>query len=213
MLLLAAMGLAVNTARAFPLIVNQVQLATQDEWVIPENVHEVGVIPAFQPYPDELITSLTIGETSFVPCRANYFPGLPNMEVQMVNLTGRDWTQVYYVADFGFPDLTFVSNFDELVGEGPFGFPWLAFKIDNYGENRPLTYESMTQDNVWEAGEEWRFVLQNYFNGWSGQPHQFGSLHIASGSVGDRDSTGSILVIPEPGWSFLAWGSPAWAPP
>jgi hypothetical protein len=198
-LLLAAVGLAVNSARAFPLIVNQLELPAQDDWLIPERVHEVGVIPAFAPYPEETITSETLGETSFVPCPANYFPGLPNMLVRMVNTTGNDWKQVYYVAD-GPLELTFVSNFDELVGEG---FPWLAFKIDSVGENTPLVFESIAQDNIWEAGEEWRFVLQNYFNSWDGPPSAFGSLHIASLSVGDRTSTGSILV-PEPAWGFVA---------
>jgi len=207
LLVLAALGAVVITARPYELQIYQIPNPMQDDWVIAPpppgsaTIHELGNAPAFPP--DELIDSWTVGVDPYVPCPASDFPGVPNIRVAMVNLTGKAWDTVYYVADWG---LTFVSNMDEFVGQAGTAPPWLAFKIDSLGENTPLVLESMIADNIWQPGERWEFILQDYWNSAGGLAHQFGSMGIAAGSVGDNIpggvvSTGSILV-PEPAWGF-----------
>lgn len=160
----------------------------QDTWVIEGPAHELGVgFPQTQ-----LITSANLGEVTFNPCPVDKEAGL-NFQIQIQNLTGQDWADVYYVAD---PE-TMLSNVDELMGEIGFS-SWLAFKIDNVGLNTPLVSESMITDNIFQAGEIWEFVIQDYVNTAGGPPEALDSLGIAGASMGWPPSTGSIVAIPEP---------------
>jgi hypothetical protein len=204
---LVGAGLLAISVWSEPVSVYQFQNPMQDDWKIAEPdgsvlMHELGT--GFPP--GELIESWTVGSTDFSPCPASELgPGVANVVVGMLNLTGKAWRDVYYVADW---DLTFVSNFDELVGQWGTVPPWLSFKIDSLGENQPLISESLIVDNIWQAGETWEFVLQDYLNTVGGAAHLFGSWGLAAGSVADNDpatiiSTGSIIV-PEPSWGFLA---------
>jgi len=82
-----------------------------------------------------------------------------------------------------------------------------AFKIDKVGVNTPLVAEvGGVIPGVFEPGETWDFVIQNYFNQIGLPPSLFGSLClVGSFSVGDPISTGSIIAIPAPG-AFLLGG-------
>ena len=63
----------------------------------------------------------------------------------------------------------------------------------------------MTPDAVFEPGETWEFVIQNYTNTNGLPPNAFRSWNMAAGmgqvggqSGGDTVSSGSIIAIPEP---------------
>jgi len=160
----------------------------QDAWVLQGWVHELGVgFPQTQ-----LIASSNLGEVSFNPCPTDKAGGV-NFQIQIINLTGQDWEEVYYVAD---PE-TLLTNVDELLGETGFN-SGLAFKIDFVGANQPLVSESIANDGIFQAGEVWEFVIQDYFNSLGGSPEAFDSTGIAAASTGWPPSTGSIVAVPEP---------------
>ena len=80
-----------------------------------------------------------------------------------------------------------------------------AFNIDNFGANTPLVYESMVSDNIFQAGEIWEFVIQEYssslglsealLNSWDSNNNRG---QVAGASAGGPPSSGSIIAIPEP---------------
>jgi hypothetical protein len=177
-------------------LANPVQVFTdpdvrQDDWVINGWVEELGVgFPT-----DELISAQDLGVTSYIPCPVDYSgAGLANVLVEIQNLSGRVWTELYYVAD---PN-TSLSNMDEYMGQvGTIGFG-LAFRIDAAGLNTPLVSESMTADGIFELGEFWTFVIQEYDHP-TLSASALGSLGVAGASNGsDPLSSGSIIAIPEP---------------
>lgn len=180
-------------ANARPVDVFTTSDIRQDDWVLEGPAHELGVgFPA-----NQLITSVNLGPVAFDPCPVDKEEGL-NFQIQIQNLTGYDWTDVYYVAD---PE-TMLTNVDELMGEVGFS-AWLAFKIDNVGLNQPLVSESMIVDNIFQAGEIWEFVIQDYSNALGGPPEAFDSIGIASASTGWTPSTGSIVAVPEPATAMM----------
>ena len=71
-------------------------------------------------------------------------------------------------------------------------------RIDWVGVNTPLVYESMVVDNVFQAGETWEFIIQDYTNQLGGPPTPFDSVGIAGLSGGWPPSTGSIIGSPVP---------------
>jgi len=167
----------------------------QDPLVIPEyGLHELGnkhQTPT--PFPDdEWITSVW-EPTDDRSCFQEGYADLPqpNALVWITNMTGLLWTDVWYVGD---PD-TFLTNHDGWVNGG------LAFKIDNIGINRPLVFETMNPDLVFEPGETWAFIIQDYANPLP--PSAFGSIGVGVFSMGDPFSSGSIIAIPAPGAILL----------
>ena len=102
-------------------------------------------------------------------------------------MTNSFWSEINYVAD----PVTTLQNYDGRVnGE-------LAFWIDNIGINVPLTYESLNQNLIFEPGETWTFVIQDYMNALGGPASAFDSLGVPS--AGWPPSTGSIVaLVPEP---------------
>jgi hypothetical protein len=139
--------------------------------------------------PGELIAT---SETPIkvIPCPRDYDSGGPlNIEVTMTNLTGKYGYKVAYVKD---PETT-ITNDDLLLINGQ-----EAFLIDKVGLNKPLFFESMTQDNIFEPGETWKFVIQNYSNTLGLAASALGSVGVGNQSGGDTLSSGSIIV-PEPG--------------
>ena len=189
LVVIATLALAAS-AGANPVQVQTIQDPIQDNWALNGWVEELGLQP---PFPTgERISAATVAWQGWIPCPAEYTGG-GAVQIQMTNLTGKDWTKVYYVAD---PE-TSLSNWDELVGQVGFAGLGLAFKIDSFGANTPLVSESMVADNVFQAGETWEFVIQEYANSLGGPPAAFNSLGVAGASSGFPPSTGSIIV-PEP---------------
>jgi hypothetical protein len=72
------------------------------------------------------------------------------------------------------------------------------------GVNRPLIDEDDTVDGIFQAGETWKFIIQDFANGLGGSATPFNSIGIAGTSWG-LPSTGSIIVIPEPSTLALCW--------
>ncbi len=158
---------------------------------------ELGTGPLFPA--DELI-SATFSITQTTACPVTDDPTLDNFLVEITNLTGDAWTDLFYVAD---PDSAF-SNVDGLaVSAAAPGAVGEAVRIDMLGVNRVLIFESMTTDGVFEIGETWAFLLQDWSNGFGLGPADMGSLDFAGASAGDSLSTGSILATRVPAPSSL----------
>ena len=209
-------GFAVAPAWGISLTVIS-QNGPQDPLTIAGDVHELG-----DSFPvDEAIVSSWV-ETDQTSC---FEPGniddpsIPNILVTMTNLSPQDWLDVHYVADYdpdpppgGFPaQWVTVSNFDGWIGNGP-GDLSQAFRIDNVGPwNFPLVSESMAPDLIFQSGEVWEFILQDWAvaPGVVGSvgPTPFGSIGIAGASPNASLSTGSIIAkaIPEPS-TVAVWG-------
>ena len=186
-----ALILAVSgTAQAVPVTVLYVDAGIQDPLSGPEFVHELG--NGFPP--GELILSLDVPWMQHIPCPVNYAGTGAMVQVAITNMTGLKWTDVWYVAD---PE-TSLTNDDGWINNE------LAFKIDNIGMNTPLVFESIAPNLIFEPGETWEFVIQDYANQAGLPPSLFGSVgFVGSFSVGDPVSTGSIIAIPAPGAILL----------
>ncbi len=186
-----------GTAQALPLDVYTDNDPIQDDWTVEGWVHELGNQAPF-PTP-EWITSSDV-ETTYTPCSETPDTSIPNIEVMITNMTGRAWGELYYVAD---PETT-LTNIDEWVGQIGDPDPDEAFKIDSVGINTPLVYESIAYNDIFEIGETWKFVIQDYSNTLGFAASMFASGDpitptglISSFSGGEDISSGSI-VTPEP---------------
>ena len=157
---------------------------------LPDWTHELGLLFP----PDELITASDI-TTDVNACTLQY-GGLQNYLITMTNMTSIYWHNVTYVSD---PETTITNDDLEFVnGEQ-------SFLIDYVGNNQPLISESMNADTVFEPGETWEFIIQEYVNTNALAPSAFGSWDsvnslglIGSQSGGDTVSSGSIIATPEP---------------
>jgi len=159
-------------------------------------IEELGEAPLFPA--DELIDAVSTF-TDMRPC-PTMWQGGPSALVIMTNLTDRDWDNLWYVADRE----TTLSNVDGVASSfaAP-DFAGLAFRIDAIGMNRPLIAESMTADGIFESGETWEFLIQDYGNLLGISAGDLGSLDFAgasSGAAGLGLSSGSIVqFVPAPG--------------
>jgi len=184
-------------------ILQQVDLPSQDILAVPQQLHELGTWPLFPA--NEWIASAFVGVVDLYPC-ADLLdnPQLPNVLVAIQNLSGWTWSDVWYVGDMnpatGALETLFL-NFDGVVNGG------LAFKIDNIGQNTPLVWESITVDNIFEPGEVWAFVIQDYANTLGVTPEKMGSIGVGLLSFEFAGaaplSSGSIIAIPAPGAILL----------
>ncbi len=177
-------------ASAVPTGVSHVNLPSCDFLAVPGVVDELGDTPAFPP--DERITAVDLGETFTSACPAND-TAAPNVLVSITNLTALDFVEVWYVGD---PETGF-GNIDGLVnGEE-------AFRIDAIGLNRPLLFESITVDGIFEAGETWDFVIDDYFNVLGLAADDFFSIGVGGGSPGGPSSGSIIAIVPEPSTGLM----------
>lgn len=155
---------------------------------------------------DELISAFaTITDLS--ACTVTDDTGIANMLVRITNLSGRDWTDLFYVGD---AETTF-SNVDGFATTNeappPNSILTQAFRIDAVGANRNLISESAAADGVFSAGETWQFIIQDFVNTDGVGADVMGSLDFAGGSsfAGDALSSGSIVqfLVPSPGATAL----------
>ena len=193
-LVAVALGMVLLTggvAMATPVTVTHTDFASCDALGVPPNVDELGTggFPL-----DEKITAVHLG-TTFDACGTVG----TNVEVVMTNTTGQVFAEVWYVSD---PETT-ITNIDGLVnGEE-------AFRIDFLGVNKPLISETggIAGNNIWEAGEVWHFIIDDFSNTLAIGPSVFGSIGlVGSLSVADTLSSGSIIAIeavPEPSTVLL----------
>ena len=177
----------------------------QDPLFVPVDVHELGTGSTFADYPDEYIFASdepfdiqVCFDTS--PDNIPDDPAVPNAVVRIFNNTGIAWKELWYVAD----EETYHSNYDGWVGETS-ALMGTAFRIDSKlndpgGVHAPLIGETMTPDDIFEVGEGWEFVIQDYSNTLGLPASALGSIGVPSlDLVGINDfSSGSIIAIPVP---------------
>ena len=129
-------------------------------------------------------------------------PQMPNALVSMTNLTDRSWTDLFYVGD---PSTTF-TNVDGVGDAGVFpDLSGLAFRIDSVGLNRPLVFESIAANDIFEPGETWNFIVQDYASP-IGPPDSFFSIGFADASTAVIETSAASIVhfpVPEPGCAAL----------
>lgn len=209
-LLLAAATVTVLANQTFASPTQMVHQDTPgcDFLFIPDDVEEIGDFIEFPM--DESLGHMDFGTTSFVPCPANN-QNLSEVVVEIRNTSGRDWAEVWYVADSG----TIISNYDGEANQFSFSPIQEAFRIDNDisdpgGTHHPLISENLTADGIWEDGESWQFVLQDYFNFLGLPPDAISSIGVGNASTspgtGIIESSGSIIaipVVPEPATGVL----------
>ncbi len=174
-----------------------------DPLMIPTNVDEIGDRGIF---PSDEILAHDSTQTFLPVCPANDNPDLSDALVYITNLTMRDFREVWYVADAE----TSISNWDGFTDEVglsiPLPFGHESFRIDNQvsdpsGHHHPLVSESLLTDGVWQAGETWEFVLQDYANTLGASADSFTSIGVGTASLdiaGIIPSSGSIIAVPEP---------------
>ena len=158
--------------------------------------------PVGGPFPEDERISAIAGEDFMPVCHHSDDPDRPDSIVSITNLTSpkRSFSQLWYVAN---PNV-YLSNYDGYVGQLGFedagiGF---AFLIDREGHNRPLLSESGIANGIFEPGETWKFVIQDYDSGALGlDAASLTSIGVAGGSLAGGKSSGSIigLPVPEPG--------------
>ncbi|MCH2130917.1 MAG: PEP-CTERM sorting domain-containing protein [Pirellulaceae bacterium] len=174
-----------------------------DPLMIPTNVDEIGDRAIFPP--DEILAHDSTRAFSPV-CSAHDDPDLADAVVYITNLTQRDFREVWYVAD----EETSISNWDGFADDVgvsiPLPFGHESFRIDNKvsdptGRHHPLLSESLSTDGVWQVGETWGFVLQDYSNKLGASADSFMSIGVGTASLdiaGIMPSSGSIIAVPEP---------------
>lgn len=141
--------------------------------------------------------------TQLSACPTHDDPQVPNALVLITNLTDRSLTDLFYVADatlVGFGNTGF-SNVDGLASQLTTDPPLAAraFRIDSEGINRPLVFESIAANNIFEPGETWHFIVQDYFNDLGIAPDAFFSVGFGDGSDVGGSSASIVQFIPSPG--------------
>jgi len=203
-------ALGAGTASAVPYSSVKVDLPRCDP-LYGRVIDEIGNAPSFPA--DERIDSASEPTSQIVCDDPNIEPNdptIPDYFVEILNLTGRDiGDKVYGLAFVADADYAY-RNYDGSVSGG------LAMEIDRKGINRPLLFESINDDGIFQNGERWIFVVEDWRLA-SGAPallppHIFTSClpgdtdpctsgQVGAESVGDpRGSTASIVRnrIPEP---------------
>ncbi len=165
-------------------------------------VEEFGNPSAFQPsqWIDHASTF-----TSLSACPLTDDPTMPNALVTITNLTSRTLDNLFYVGD---PETRF-SNVDGFgFGAGSPSIPGLAFRIDEMGGNQNLIFESGAFNGLFEPGETWQFIVQDFENAAGTTPDLFFSVGMAGDSIGITNSSASIVrMVPTPASaSLLALG-------
>jgi hypothetical protein len=202
--LLTAITLVIaGASQAVPTEVSY-QPGGQDPLYVPTLVDELGInYPGAAPlFPQNELIISSDKYTDITSCFLDPgdSPNILNALVTITNLTGTAWDSLWYVADgpsgTGAPE-TSLTNYDGWINGG------YAFKIDSVGNNKPLIFESITPDNIFEINETWAFIIQDYQNSMGLLPSALGSLGVGSFSVGDQMSSGSIIAVPVPGAMLL----------
>lgn len=187
---LTGMLMAALPARATVVTVTASDLPGCDILVISSQpvADEVGQVYVF---PVDEKVSATSADTALSACIATDNPSIPNKLVTVTNLTTTSFPALYYVANGGSSPGTF-SNYDGEVNGS------LAMQIDNVGVNTPLYSESIAADGVFQAGEVWQFIVQDYN---STVPVD---AFFSPGVVGSlNNDVLPSLIVPEPATAVL----------
>ena len=148
---------------------------------------QLGISFAF-PVGEQISFSST--DTTLSACGLVDDQTIKNKLVSVTNLQSFAISDLYYVTHGGPTPGTF-SNFDGYVNGV------MAMKIDRIGNNVSLWSENMTPDGIFEPGETWQFIVQDYV---SSVPVD---LFYNAGFVGSSSGLPSIIV-PEPSGIVLS---------
>ena len=156
----------------------------------PPSLDELGLPATGFPAGEQI--SATDGLVSNPVCLATKIFGQADTEVRMINLNSVSFTDVWYVAE----PATGLTNDDGTING------MHAFKIDTVGANTPLINESINANGVFEPGEIWTFVIQDYTNSAGLPASAFTEIGVPSFGP---NSSGSIVgnPVPEPGTATL----------
>lgn len=182
-----------GAANAAPLTVSYGDLPNCDPMIFgPPVLDELGTSAIF---PAGCLIFADSLPTTDSACPTSDDPTIANANVRMINLSGRSFSDLWYVAENGSGH----SNFDGIINGAE------AFKIDAIGGNRPLIGESITANGIFEPGEAWTFIIDDFTNFFGFLPEDFVSIGVPSGAPGSG-SSGSIvaLEVPTPGAVGLA---------
>ncbi|MEO1715894.1 MAG: VPLPA-CTERM sorting domain-containing protein [Planctomycetota bacterium] len=161
-------------------------------------VEEFGNPSAFQPS-QWIEHSATF--TDEVACSATDDPTMPNALVQITNLTNRTLDNLFYVGD---PETRFSNVDGNGFGGGTPDIAGLAFRIDSVGANQNLIFESGAFNGLFEPGETWQFIVQDYENAIGTAPDLFFSVGMAGDSIAINNSSASIVrMVPTPASASL----------
>jgi hypothetical protein len=179
------------TSHAVPQIVQSQDTPHCDVLMPLSLVDELGH-PSVFPFGERIDAFSTFTQQAACPSHDN--PNIPNVVVQMTNLNPFTFFDLHYVADPNTPGAigTSISNEDGLVNAGQ------AFRIDTVGLNRPLLGESINNNGLFEPGETWRFIIDDYVNTAGIPAHAFFSIGVGAASGGPPSSGSIIALIPEP---------------
>ena len=178
-------------SQAVPQIVQSQDTPHCDVLIPLSLVDELGH-PSVFPFGERIDAVSTFTQQAACPSHEN--PNIPNVIVQMTNLNPFTFFDLHYVADPNTPGAigTSISNEDGLVNAGQ------AFRIDRVGLNQPLLGESILNDGLFQPGETWRFIIDDYVNTAGIPAHAFFSIGVGSASGGPPSSGSIIALIPEP---------------
>lgn len=192
-------------AFAVPARVRHDDSTTCDPLLVPEAVDELGIGSSAAingmkgPFPKDEEISAYSSEEYYPVCEATNIRDMPDSIVRITNLTDppRSFDSLWYV---GNPN-TSLTNVDGVVlqiGHESYG-AGKAFRIDTKGVNKPLMSESLVPNGIFEPGETWTFIIQDYVAGGpAAGAADLASIGVAGGSVLGGDSSGSIIGVPVP---------------
>lgn len=196
-LLMFSCALLFLAARA-PGVVTAVvsQNGPQDPLVVPELGEEWGHATVF-PMGERLMSAF-VEETNRTACSAwpGDTPDIFNVVVEITNMNFNTSVDgVWYIAD----QSTTLSNYDGWINGR------LAFKIDSVGVNKPLIYESIATDGIFQPYEKWHFIIQDYWNQWALPASNISSIGINSQPdfPGAPFTSSGSIYVPEPAMGAL----------
>lgn len=200
---LAATCASVGVSQARPVLIGSGPITPAlCDMMVPASNHELGAgassTPVTGPFSAMEGISWTAGLDNRTACMVTDDPNAMNTVVTITNNTGLSWDDLWFVADgeiamMGGPILTNAERMiGELLGGGALG---LAFRIDGtvtVGVNNPLKSEDMTTNEIFEPGETWTFIVQDWGGtmGLGGNCGAFpGTVNFTSLGVGGASCT------------------------
>jgi len=161
-----------------------------DVLVGPSVLDELGFPATGFPAGEQL--AATDGLVSNPVCLATKIFSQVDTQVRMQNLNSISFSDVWYVAE---PGTTFTNDDGTINGMH-------AFQIDAVGVNTPLISESITANGIFEPGEIWTFIVQDYANAAGLAASSFTEIGVPSNGP---SSAASIVAnpVPEPGTASL----------
>jgi len=175
-------GISSNTpmAYSFPISAFFVDDLRCDDSGQIDVTEELGTAPAF---PIAELISVNTASSPSTLCIPDDGDALNDFFISITNETPRHFYNLFFVADPGIS----VGNADGTIGGDD------AFRINKFGVNPNLVFESIEPNGVFEPGETWTFTVSNFGPAGGGLTPTFGSTGIGAASTPVVTSTASIV--------------------